>query len=216
MNKQDKVREAQIQLDVKEQYRPLTEPMVKETYAKVLKLIDEHYQVDERTKKWLCQAINPPRIPIFYTLTKVHKPTPVGRPIISGCDGLTKKLSSFVDTLLQPIATSQKSDLKDTTDFINFLEEKKFPEETILVSMDVTSFYSNIPQEEVIKTICVAYDNFYKNNSPIPRQLLVEAALRLILQENSFQFNKKNYLQTHGTTMGTKMAVAFANILIQK
>ena len=26
---------------------------------------------------------NPPRIPEFYTLTKIHKPTLVGRPIIS-------------------------------------------------------------------------------------------------------------------------------------
>ena len=30
-------------------------------------------------------------------------------------------------------------------------------------------------------------------------------------KENSFQFCVKNYLQTHGTAMGTKMAVAFAN-----
>jgi len=38
--------------------------------------------------------------------------------------------------------------------------------------------------------------------------------LSLILKENSFQFNGKDYLQTHGTTMGTKMAVlAFANII---
>ena len=35
---------------------------------------------------------------------------------------------------------------------------------------------------------------------------------RLILKENSFQFNGKHYLQTHGTAMGTKTAVSFANI----
>ena len=40
--------------------------------------------------------------------------------------------------------------------------------------------------------------------------------LSLILQENSFQFNGKDYLQTHGTAMGTKMAVAFANIFMAK
>ena len=34
----------------------------------------------------------------------------------------------------------------------------------------------------------------------------------LILKENSFQFNGE--LQIHGTTMGTKMAVAFANIFM--
>ena len=38
--------------------------------------------------------------------------------------------------------------------------------------------------------------------------------LKLILQENSFQFIGNNYLQTHGTAMGTKMAVAFANIFM--
>ena len=69
---------------------------------------------------------NPPRIPVFYTLTKIHKPTPVGRPIISGCDGPTERISAFVDRLLQPIAQIQPSYLKDTTDFINFVEKTKF------------------------------------------------------------------------------------------
>ena len=40
--------------------------------------------------------------------------------------------------------------------------------------------------------------------------------LSLILLENSFQFNLKDYLQTRGTAMGTKMAVAFANIFMAK
>ena len=35
-----------------------------------------------------------------------------------------------------------------------------------------------------------------------------------ILKENSFQFNGLDYLQTHGTAMGTKVAVAFANIFM--
>ena len=38
--------------------------------------------------------------------------------------------------------------------------------------------------------------------------------LSLILKENSFQFNGKNYLQIHGTAMGIKMAVAFANVFM--
>lgn len=87
--------------------------------------------------------------------------------------------------------------------------------DAILVLMDVTSLYTNIPQEEGILTVCRAYEIFYNNEPPIPTRLL-EKALRLILQENSFQFTGKHYLQTHGTAMGTKMAVAFANIFIAK
>ena len=81
--------------------------------------------------------------------------------------------------------------------------------------MDVTSLYTNIPQEEGIQIIRKAYDASYKNKPPIPTNLL-ERALRLILTENSFQFKGKDYLQIHGTAMGMKMAVAFANIFMEK
>ena len=83
-------------------------------------------------------------------------------------------------------------------------------------SMDVTSLY--IPREEgitTVTTVCEAYEEFYEENPPIPTRYLREM-LSLILQENSFQFNGKDYLQTHGTAMGTKMAVAFANIFMAK
>ena len=85
----------------------------------------------------------------------------------------------------------------------------------ILVSMDVTSLYTNIPQEEGIDTVRRASEIFHRNEPPILIQLL-KRALRLILQENSFQFNEKNYLQTHVTAMGMKMAVAFSNIFMNK
>jgi len=40
--------------------------------------------IDEMTVKWLSQTPNPLRIAEFYTLTTIHRPTLVGRPIISG------------------------------------------------------------------------------------------------------------------------------------
>jgi len=101
-------------------------------------------------------------------------------PIISGCDGPTERISSFVDTLLQPISKSQESYLKDTTDFINFIERTSVNEQTFLVSMDVTSLYTNIPQEEGIKAVCEAYDKFHNNSPPIPTHYLREM-LSLIL-----------------------------------
>ena len=72
--------------------------------------------------------------------------------------------------------------------------------------MDVTSLYTNIPQEEGITTVCRASKNFHRNNPPIPTQYLKEM-LSLILKDNFFQFNGKNYLQIHGTAMGTKIAL---------
>ena len=95
--------------------------MVKDTQQRVNQIITQLHQgnhIDDMTAKWLSQTPSPPRIPIFYTLTKIHKPKPVGRPIISGCEGPTERISSFVDRLLQPIAQRQKSYIKDSTDFI--------------------------------------------------------------------------------------------------
>jgi len=105
------------------------------------------------TEKWLSLIQNLPGIPVFYTLTKIHKPHPVGRPMISGCEGPTERISSFVDYLLQPIVKAQLSYLRDTTDFINVIEKTKVEENTVLVSMGVTSLYTNIRQEEGITTV---------------------------------------------------------------
>ena len=171
MNRTEKIRETQVQLDNRDHYKPLEAPIVKNSQEKVNKIINQMHRgkhIDDMTKKWLKQTPSPPRIPIFYTLTKMHKPIPVGRPIISGCDGPTERISSFVDTLLQPIARTQPSYIKDTTDFINFLERTKIGQDTILVSMDVTSLYTNIPQEEGINIVCKACEKFYKHNTPIP------------------------------------------------
>ena len=68
-----------------------------------------------------------------------------------------------------------------------------------------------IPQEEGIITVCKAYEKFHNFKPPFPSHYLKDM-LGLILKENSFQFMERNFLQTLGTAMGTKMAVAFANI----
>ena len=64
MNKTDKIREGQIQIDDKHNYRPLSEPMVKETHSKVLRLISDRRReklIDDMTRKWLSQTPKPPR-----------------------------------------------------------------------------------------------------------------------------------------------------------
>ena len=69
--------------------------------------------------------------------------------------------------------------------------KRKVPRNAIQVSMDLTSLNTNIPQEEGINTVYRAYEAFYKNDTPIPTNSL-RGLLRLILQENSFQFNGRN------------------------
>ena len=97
-------------MDNTDHYQPLDHPMVVETASKVTSLIEDLYDgqfIDETTMEWLLQTQKPPRIPESYTITKFHKPKFVGRPIVSGCDGPTERISAFVDKLIQPIAKEQ-------------------------------------------------------------------------------------------------------------
>ena len=200
MNKLDKTQEGQTLLDDGNNYTPLEDPMARAKSLK--KIVEELHQgsfIDEITVKWLSQTPNPPRIPVFYTLTKIHKPTPVGRPIVAGNDGPTERISSFVDSLLQPIAKSQKSYLKDTTDFVNFIERRNLPEDASLVSLDVADaiLYTNISQDtgRGSKHSMQSIPDFLRGKHPIPTQTL-RRILKLILHESSFEFNGKNYLQS--------------------
>ena len=211
MDKENKLAEGQSQLNDRKNYQPLAKLMVDTTSIKVRQLIEsleKEGHIDQMTEKWLSLTPNPPRIPVFYTLTKIHKPTLVGRPIISGCDGPTERISSLVDRLIQPIAQMQDSYLKDTTDFINFIEKKKFPANTILVSMDVTSLYTNIPQEEGINTVCQAYEDYHNKEPPIP-VLYLREMLSLILQENSFQFDGKDLFTNPWHCYGNENGCSF-------
>ena len=104
MNRQDKIKEGQGLLDDSNKYRPLVQPMIESTCLKVriqqlVNSLSQEGHIDSMTEKWLSLTLNPPRTPAFYTLRKIHKPTVVGRPIISGCDGLTERIPSFVDRL---------------------------------------------------------------------------------------------------------------------
>ena len=104
---------------------------MQDTAQKVKELVKNLYSlghIDLMTHKWLTISLKRPRIPEFYTLTKIHKKTPVSRPIVSGSSGQTELTSSFLDSLLQSIAIEQESYIKDTTDFINFTENTQIPD----------------------------------------------------------------------------------------
>ena len=81
------IKEGQILLNVLDNYSPLEKQMADETVEKIKQLTTSmltESHIDEITVKWLSQTPNPLRIAEFYTLTKIHRPTLVGRPIISG------------------------------------------------------------------------------------------------------------------------------------
>ena len=102
-----------------------------------------------------------------------------------------------------------KSYVKDSTDFIRKINcMEKIPDNSILVTMDVRSLYTNIPNKEGIEAV----ETTLKRKNIGTR--IISTFLRLILTLNNFFFNSQNYLQIKGCAMGTKCALNYANIFI--
>ena len=116
-------------------------------------------------------------------------------------------------TLFYNRSLKNKSHISDTSHFINFIENTPLPDGAVLATLDVCSLYTKIPQGEGIEVVGQHYQEHYQSKTPISTQSLGDL-MRLILKENSFKFNDKHYLKTHGIAMGTKMAVAFAVIFL--
>ena len=105
--------------------------------------------INDKTKQYLIQSdVKPGR---FYILPKVHKPGNPGRPIVSSNSHPTERLSHFVDYHLQPLVHKLPSFVKDTNDFLNkLLTIGNLPANSLLVTLDVSSLYTNIPHNEGI------------------------------------------------------------------
>ena len=73
----------------------------------------------------------------FYLLPKLHKRGCLGRPVISGCNTPTQKISAFGDHHLKPLVAAVPSYVKDTNDFLKKLPDiSTLPSGAIMVTID--------------------------------------------------------------------------------
>ena len=113
-----------------------------------------------------CQRIKdrkPENTKILFTTKKEN----LGCPVVSSVNCHTSNISKYVDYHLQPIVKEIPSHVKDAKDFIQELNQiEQTPEDNLLDTFDVKSLHTNIPNNEGIKAVMVAYDkhpNFHPN-----------------------------------------------------
>ena len=164
--------------------------------------------IDKHAREYLLSSNHDIKTPCLYLLVKAHKAKPettafAGRPIISGCNAATRMLSEYIDYFLLPIVQAQDTYLKDSPELINLLSDLTLPPDITMVISDVTSLYTNIPQDECIN---IVIDKLEKSNIryqiPKPPSHLVRRILELILKRNCFEFNGRFYTQTYGASQG--------------
>ena len=129
----------------------------------------------------------------MYFLKKLHK-TPHGiRPIVSGCSGPTERVSSFLDHIIKPLVPTIPSYIKDSPHLISLIENIRIPSDAILVTIDVSSLYTNIPQDEGGIEACLdALDA--AGASHVPRSILYQL-FEIVLKCNVFSFADQIFKQ---------------------
>ena len=221
------------QLLDEEFYTEISGSQDKTTMKRVFDLI--HKYSDCLTKKeqdyltkFECKSSN------FYGLPKIHKskqiqsglenntssyiklPEPTDlklRPIIAGPACPTQRLSNLLDILLKPLCKNVPSYVRDDLDFLRFIPDTIDPD-TILVSFDVVSLYTNIPHSLGIEAITNSIERNTQLIHPrFPKEFIIDG-LKLVLNNNHFFFDDRYFLQIKGTAMGTKVAPTYATLVM--
>ena len=167
--------------------------------------------IDEQTSNFLIPS-RKLRPQAFYVTHKKTTPIPT-RPIVSGCSGPNENIFRFLSFLLNPVVKRTKSYVRDSKHFVNMIESTPIRPNSLLVTMDVGSLYTNIPQDEGVE---VAIIFIWKFEEEVPFRIpeeVIRVLFWLVLKHNVFNFNGKTYRQKYGTAMGTSMPPPVCHLL---
>ncbi|KAJ1100564.1 hypothetical protein NDU88_005646 [Pleurodeles waltl] len=133
------------------------------------------------------------------------------RPIVSTIGSAIEPLSKYVDTFLKPMVALLPSYIRDTGHFISKIEGLQYrPDGEYLVTMDLESLYTNIPQQEAIDVVAL----YLNRRGDDPALSFILKCLETVLFNNYFDFNGKMYHQIKGVSMGAACAPSVANLYV--
>jgi hypothetical protein len=157
--------------------------------------------------EWTFDKLNQPfTLPRFRGIIKLHKSGPIkARPISGAVNWITTAPSMLATLLLHDkVIAGYPTIIRDSKAFIRNIEGLIIPENSLLVSFDVVSLYTNMQTDVVIKIL--------ELNPSIQPGLL--RLIEWILSNSYIQFKDEIYYQHHGMPMGTNAAVAIAQLFL--
>ena len=204
-------------------YEEIDDTFLEKAKDTITKLVQEGY-VNSYLSKEEYEALDPndKGVGRFYQIFKVHKPhppgaIPPGRPIVSGNGSISENISKYVNHHIKHFVEKIPAYLEDTPHFLRVLEQENEIgpplENVILVTIDVSSLYTNIPLFEGIEEVRNVLQD--REDISVPTEFICRM-LEQVLTANIFEFDQKLFLQKIGTAMGTVCAPPFANIFMNK
>lgn len=147
----------------------------------------------------------------FYGLVKIHKRNSPLRPITAMIGSVGYLLSKVFNEMLKAIFPRTKYHIKDTYEFVEFINRIKIGVDERLLSFDVVSMYTSIPIE-LVKEIILGRSNKFLDLFSLNRADL-EAIMNFLLQEcTAFTALGKIFKQLKGLPMGSCISPTLARI----
>lgn len=156
-----------------------------------------------------------PTLAKLYLLLKIHKSLidPPGRPIVSTRGTILEPLSVFIGSYLRPLMIEIPSYIRDSTHFLQVLMQHAHwatEADIVLVTLDVTSLYTNVPQPAAYDSVVTAL----KGRGDLSDCLLsfLSELTNLTVYQNYFVFENTLYQLISGVAMGATFAPSIANL----
>ncbi|CAH8598674.1 unnamed protein product [Schistosoma haematobium] len=177
-----------------------------------LKFLNQHQHISEHTYNMLKPSGT--HTPRLYGLPKIHKPDIPLRPILDMANSPYHSTAKWLVKLLDPLHQElAKHNIKEVFEFVDTIKNMNINGKTML-SLDITSLFTNIPLTETIDYICEQLIE-KKIEIPIPinkmKGLLLKCTMNIY-----FKFNNEFFRQVDGVAMGSPLGPILANIFLTK
>ncbi|BHF72404.1 hypothetical protein SprV_0401546900 [Sparganum proliferum] len=151
----------------------------------------------------------------FYGLPKVHKADIPFRPIVALCGTPTYGLAKWMFARLKFLAEGSPTTVASATQFLERLKHLKLEPDESMVSFDVVSLFTSIPQQLAIDVVRqLLADRYNERDNPLKTEHLMEL-LRYCLK-TYFSFGGQMYEQIRGTPMGSPISGLIAEVVLQR
>ncbi|XP_072766477.1 uncharacterized protein [Anoplolepis gracilipes] len=215
MNKTDYLLKMESLLSDEFTYKKINKNPTKPLMNKINSLLKSWLNnklIDERTYKHLnCTNGNLPRC---YGLPKTHKPGFPLRIIVSTVGSALYNLSTYIQDILQRSVVKPASHINDGWSFSKKIKDVIIEGGQVMISLDVSSLFTNIPKELVLTAIEKRWNNISSATNFSLAQFI--HVVELILDSTSFSFNGQFYEQIFGSPMGSPLSPILADIALQE